>query len=283
MERDRVGIDLRPAGRDFNGDGFGDAGLEAGGAVADQLDVQARFAGAERPEDRGLEVGTLNGGALVGASGGGAPGVGVNADGKAGALINDGRAGVAAGGVGAVANGRTREAGIGAGVGLLSEVPLVGNGRARAAVAGDPDVAVGTGGCGCRECVGIALRGEGREARVRVIEDTEGGPVIADAKAAVALNGAGIDRVLILRAGVLSGAARSGQRHVELDDLVVARAAVASGDEAVGSAIEEPSGASDGPDSTGAGVVRELAVVGGAADRGIEAVVFEDGLCDDKA
>src|SRR5690606_3126905 len=191
-----------------------------------------------------------------------APPVRVHADGLARRLVDDGAAGVAPRRVHLVPHRRPRRAGVRPRVRLLRLVVLP---RVHA-VAGDPDRRR-------REVLAdeedLSLGLGGLEARLRVVEDAEDAPVVADPP--VDEDAAGlVDGVLVLGAGVLEPPARRRQRHVELED-------AGPGDEAVTRAhdlvrpgearvlVDDPAGAADTEEAAGPGVVGVLAVVGRAA------------------
>ena len=192
-----------------------------------------------------------------------APAVGVDPDGKAGAVVEHRRAGVAALGVGSVLDRRSAERHVRTGVGLLNLVPL--RRAAVHAVARDANVLAAHRRRARRQRVPLSLGLAGGEPGLRVGEAAEVAPVVAHA-AVDRLHRGHVHGVLVLGARVHDVAPAAGQRHVELDDVQRGAGAVAGGEKAVLGVADEPHRAADGHDPGRAGVAREHAVVGGAAD-----------------
>ena len=102
----------------------------------------------------------------------------------------------------------------------------------------------------------------------RVGEAAEIGPVVANkGPPGLLLNRRRVDRVLIGRRRRLWRTTTAGERHVELDHLRAADAAVASREEAVVAVVDHPGGAADRHDTRDTIIKAECAIVDGAANR----------------
>jgi len=180
--------------------------------------------------------------------------------------VQDGRARVAALGVGRVLHERARERDPRTRVRLLRVVE--GGVVGVVAVTGDADAVPGVEGRQrlTVDQVRLALRLERGHPGRRVREGTVVGPVVARALATVGQDRGDVDRVLVLGAGVhVRAADRIGQRDVELGRLEREPGAVSGGQVAVLAVVDQPTRAADRDDAAGARVGGKHAVVGRTA------------------